>query len=273
MKKMSERIITDQEDFFNQNALHEKVYATNNIFHDYSNKEQVSGFNWLADRKCILEYGCGTGTSMDIFLQNRKSGDYKMYGVDIAGVAIQKAKEKYPNFEFYKISNNKIPQIAGNSLNAAYMFHVLHHATDHEDIFNEIYAKLEYGGKFLINDLCSNNPIIRMGRFVFLHLPRFVRDKFSGDDLVVHGGVPEKYKVDIETVVNQLRKAGFFIEEVGYGHLFFFVFAWMDRFVPVSRFKFILWIYRYFIAFERVLLKYTFFQKQAEVFSIKSIKR
>lgn len=269
---MNKNIITDQEAFFNQSALDEKVFKQKNIFYNYVNKEQVRGFNWLSESKSILEYGCGTGTSLDLFFKDRKKKDYTIYGVDIAELALEKAKKKYPDFKFYKISNNKIPQIKNNSLEAAYMLHVLHHSHNHEDIFNEIYSKLEDEGKFFLSDLSSSNFIVKLGRILFLYLPVFVRNKF-GDDLVVKGRIPEKYKVDIEKVVGQLKMTGFSVEEIGYGHLFFFIFGWLDRFIPLSKFKIVNFIYLNLIKLENWLLKYKPLQNQAEVFYIMAIKK
>lgn len=148
MKIPDSKIISDQEAFFNKNAEHKKNINLDSLFSVYANKEQLEGLKWIADKKNILEYGCGTGTSLDVFFKTRRRKDYQIYGVDIAGVAIKKAKENYPEFTFYKISNNKIPQIRDNSLDAVFMFHVLHHADKHEDIFKEIHKKLKKMAKF-----------------------------------------------------------------------------------------------------------------------------
>lgn len=49
------KIITDQELFFNQNALHEKASVEQTLFTEYANKKQVKTLNWLADKKNILD--------------------------------------------------------------------------------------------------------------------------------------------------------------------------------------------------------------------------
>lgn len=268
---MSKKIITDQEDFFNQNALIEKDHLADDIFSKYANKEQVSSLKWLDDKKVILDYGVGTATSIDVFLKNHDRGKYMFYGVDIAEQAIKKARKKYPEYKFYKISKNKIPQIKNNSIDGAYMFHVLHHARDHEAIFTSIYDKLNKNGKFLINDLSSNNAINKAGRNMFVHLPLFVKKRF-GDDLVVGESIPEKYKVDTNEILKKLRKVGFRIEKVEYGHLFFFVFGWIDRFIPFSKSKIILVLYYHLISLETRLLQYQFFKNKAEVLVIKCKK-
>lgn len=264
------QIIVDQEKFFNLNSARKRSFKQT-IFSEYANKEQIKSLKWITDCKIILEYGCGTGTSLDVFLKNRKINKYQIYGVDIAQLVINKAKENYPQYNFYKISNNKIPQIKNNSLDAVFMFHVLHHADKHKDIFKEIHKKLKKDGKFLINDLSSNNPINKTARSLFVHMPLFVKNKFS-DDLVVGESIPEKNKVSPQNVITQLKKAGFSIQEVGYGHLFFFIFAWLDKFVHLSGISFVENIYKQIIKIENTLLRYQFFQKYTEVFYIKCYK-
>jgi ubiquinone/menaquinone biosynthesis C-methylase UbiE len=268
------KIIKDQEKFFNEHSHHDYQISLEGLFNQYANKEQINTLRWIADCRTILEYGCGTGTSLDMFfnkIDKRAKKNYSMIGVDIAQLAIDKAKKKYPKFTFYKISNNKIPQIKNASLDGVFMFHVLHHARNHEDIFKEIHRKLKKNGKFLINDLSSNNPINKTARSVFVYMPSFVKQKFGGD-LVVGESIPDKYRVRPEKIVKQLKKIGFEIDEVGYGHLFFFLFEWVDKFIPFSKVSLINFIYKQLIKLEENLLHYTFFQKKTELFYIKCRK-
>jgi len=257
--------------FFNLNSQSEKKDNLCPFLYNYVNKEQIDGFKWISGAKRILEYGTGTGLSLDLFFKNRSQVKYNIIGVDIAGMAIEKVKIKYPKFQFYQIQNNKIPQVPDESFDAVFMFHVLHHSYNHTQIFKEINAKLKKGGRFLINDLSSNNIMIRIGRRLFIYFPRFIRNKFSYD-LVVNGCIPDKYKVDMNLVISQLKKTGFSIEEVGYGHLFFFIFVWFEALVPLTRNKIIGYIYKKLIDFEKYLLRYKFFQRKAELFYIKCIK-
>lgn len=273
MRKNNSKVIANQRLFFNLNAKKKlKGFFINKLFTQYVNEEAVKCFNWIKNSKSILDYGCGIGDSINFFLQNLPKKKYTIYGVDIAENVIVEAKKKYPQFNFYKILNNKIPQINDNSLDAVIMFHILHHSRNHLNIFKEVYSKLKKNGKYLIIDLSSNNFLVNLGRFFFLYLPTFIKDKFN-DDLVVDGNIPEKYKVDVNLVISQLKKSGFIIKELGYGHLFFFIFAWIDKFVPLSKNKMILYLYKKFINFEKYLLQYDFFNKQAEVFSIKCLKQ
>ncbi len=271
-KQKKGNIIKDQMRFFDLEANKKQSnYKNNSIFVNYSNKEQYLTLDWLKDKKVMLDYGCGTGNSLDGFFRNKNRKDYKVYGVDIAGEAVKKVKVKYPEFQFFQIKNNKIPQIKNNSLEAAHMLHILHHTRSHNQIFKEICSKLEPGGKFVINDLTSNNIFNKVARAFFIYSPKFVKQKFS-DDLVVEEYIPEKHKVNVDKVISSLKKIGFDIIEVGYGHLFFFLFEWIDRFLPLSRLKPVSNLYLFLIKMENLLLKYKIFQNQAELFYIKSIK-
>jgi ubiquinone/menaquinone biosynthesis C-methylase UbiE len=266
-------IIKDQEYFFNQNSTLERKSNISDFFYFYVNKEQIEGFKWLETAKRIMEYGCGTGNSLDRFFEDshRICSSYDIVGVDIAGAALEKARQNYPEFKFYKISENKIPQVQDNSLDAVFMFHVLHHSTDHAGIYKEVFLKLKKHGRFLINDLTSDNLFINTGRFLFTLIAPLVKNKFS-DDLVVDGKIPEKYRINITDELLALREAGFEIEKVGYGHLFFFVFGWIERYVPFSKFAPIKGFYNMLINFETFLLKYRFFQNNAGLFYVKCVK-
>ena len=270
---MPRKVVKDQKDFFNQNAKKDEKFDTGSFFYSYSNKEQFEGFDWLADKKTILEYGCGTGTSINRFFETgRKRTSYKFIGVDIANEAIKKARENFPEYKFYTIQDNKIQMVKDGSVSGAFLYHVLHHSEDHQIIFDEIYSKLAVGGKFLINDLSSRNPIIRFGRYMFSYLSPLVSKKFE-NDLVVEGKIPDKYPVSVKDKLAQLENAGFKIKKVGYGHLFFFVFEWIDKFIPLSRISLTRWFYNKLIALENYLLKYSFFNRYAELFYIFCEKR
>ena len=265
------KIQADQELFFNENSLMDKPIVASDIFYKYANKEQFYCFEWLESAKSILEYGCGSGTSLDIFFETRERSDYIIYGVDIAEIAVAKAKKLYPEFSFFKISDNKIPQMQNSSVEGAFMLHVLHHSRNHEDIFREIHAKLQNGGKFFLNDLSSRNPFIRLGRLMFALFSDLFKNKFP-EDLVVDGVIPDKYPVDIKLVLKQLENTGFKMLEVGDRPLFFFLFASLNKFVPLARFAPVRFVYEYLIKLENYLVKKTFLKNYSEVFFIKCVK-
>lgn len=86
--------------------------------------------------------------------------------------------------------------------------------------------------------------------------------------MVVEEMIPEKYKVDINGIVKLLKDVGFTIDEIGYGHLFFFLFAWIERFIPFSKSKAVGIILNKLMLLENKLLEFNFFKRRAELFYI-----
>lgn len=268
---MNQNVVTDQEKFFNLNAASHKVFDENDYFYRFAIKEQLMSLEWLSDSKKILEYGVGTGTSIDVFLRKRNVNDYDIYGVDIAEEAVKKAREKYPTYHFFKITDNNLDCVENDFFDSCYMFHLLHHASGYDRIFAEIAKKLKPGGRLVINDLSSNNLFIRLGRKLFATFPKLFKYKFE-EDLVVDGKIPDKYPVDPLMVVNLLENCGYKVEKVIYGHLFLHVFGWLDRLIPLSK----IGLYRSFLdllcKIENNLLKKSFWQNKAELFCILAVK-
>lgn len=266
------KVLKDQKKFFNLAAAKQVERPFDDFLMSYINHEQYRCFDWLADKRTLLDYGCGNAESIDVFFEKHNGKKYTITGVDIAEEAIKHASRKYPQFHFYTIKNNTIPQIKDKSLDGGYMIHVLHHAEGHEQIFKTIASKIKPGGKFFINDLTSNNPFIQLGRFFFTMMPQATQEKFS-DDLVIDGQIPDKYRIDIKTITKQLENAGFMIVTTGYGHLFFFLFCWFDRFVPLSKIPPLRYLYSLLMRFEHWLLQFRYFQNLSEVVFIQAIKK
>lgn len=268
---MKKQIIKNQELFFDLHAEKGTVELKRDLFFLYAIKETNICFDWISDKKILLDYGCGNGLSLDMFFFNRNRKDYQCCGVDISANSINVAKGKYPEYTFYKISNNKIPEIPGNAIQGAFLSHILHHSHEREAIFEEIYSKLAPSGKFFLIDLSSRNPLLKTGRFIFQLLPMSIKNKFS-NDLVVNGRIPEKLDVNIDDTVAALNKLGFKIVNIGYGHLFFFIFDWFEKFWPFSEVSWIAFFYKKIMKFEQYLLKFSFFKRKAELFYIQCEK-
>ena len=264
-------VATDQKAFFNANANVDKKVFSKKIFSEYVEKEQVHGFTWLNDCESLLDYGCGTGQTMDAFHDLYPESKVNFLGIDMAENAISVISKKYPNHEFIITSDNDIPSQFWGTFEGAYLLHVLHHSYDHEKLFEAINKCLIPGGKFFISDLSSRNPFIGLARNLFTYLPKSLKEKFS-DDLVVDGSIPEKYLVSIEETIVKLNACGFKIEVVGYGHLFVFVLGWFDRILPLSKNSIYSSLLGHLMRLEARLLRYRFFQNYAEVFYIECIK-
>lgn len=265
-------IINEQEKFFDLDSEIERV-AGKDPYYKFATKEVVAGFKWLGNLSSLLDYGCGVGQSLQQYLEVTGNYSCNVVGVDISTGAINKIKARFNNtrYSFYKISENKLEHIANTSMEGAYIIHVLHHTTNHEDIFREIHSKLVHNGKLFICDLTSNNLLIRFFRHVFILMPHFVKRRFN-DDLVVDDAIPNKYKVDISTVKKQLERTGFIIEDVGYGHLFVFVFSWLGKLTGLSSCSIYLKMYGLLAQLDDILLRIMPFRKQAELFYIRCTK-
>lgn len=266
-------IINNQKRFFDLNFRNQKTYKKNTFSNFYGEEAARNGFMWLKKKKRILDYGCGSGTSLDLYLDSTKNFNNEIIGVDISEEAIKQCKKKYPQYRFFKISHNLIPQIHEETLDAVYLTHILHHTRNHQSIFNEVSKKLKKGGKFFICDLTSNNPIINFARSFFSVLPISVKNEFK-DDLIVKGNIPDKYKVDVYKTIDKLEKSGFKIIEVNYNHLFLFFFFWINTIFNVNETKFApyLFLLKKVYRVEKLLLRYNLFKKRAHMFSIKCVK-
>lgn len=265
---MTNEVIKDQEYFFNEYSKKAHGKLVKDIPYYYANKEQIYGFDFLSSCKTILDYGCGVGYSIDLFFESGlDQRNYVFTGVDIASLALEKVKEKYPNFKFSKVDDNDLSFLEDSQFDGAYMIHVLHHSTGHQKMFNQIYVKLKPEGKFFLSDLSSANPFIRFGRWLYPLIGKFVKNKFE-DDLVIEGSIPDKYKVSRDQIASLLTQEGFTIIEVGNGHLFFFLLCWMNRFIPFMQIRLMAKPLNLLIALENKLTKMPFFKDYCEVFYI-----
>ncbi len=263
-----------QEQFFDQNATKNERVDSTTFFFPYVYKQLMNCLSWLQGSHTILDYGCGTGTSIDAYLisnKETKPEDVRFIGVDISEKSLEKARKQYPQGQFYKIVDHRVSQLQDGSIDAAFVSCVFHHTVEQQKILLEIYRVLKKGGKFFVCDLTESNPIINVGRAVFPILPNFIKDKFL-EDLVVEGKIPDKERVVAEQVRVQMSEAGFDIIETGYGHLFFFLFIWLDKFIPLTKLS---WERKLLARLEKLedkLLKHPAFQKKAHFFYIKGIK-
>lgn len=263
----------DQKKFFDQYAaVHKKQEPVNTFFYDLAVAELRRGFAWLSGCDSVLEYGCGTGDTIDLFLATSNFQPSRIVGIDLSEVSVQVARSRHP-YEFHVVSDNDLSFLAPASLEGAYMIGVLHHTESHQKIFDEVSRVLQPGGKFLILDLTKNNPFIGFARALFPYMPRRVKQMFP-DDLVIDETIPEKLRVETDATFVALERANFSIEHVEYGHLFYFVFDWLERFTRISisktRFKV---IYSWFYRLEKRLLTLGMFKRLAHVFVLRAVKR
>lgn len=267
------RVERDQEKFFDEfAAIHGQRRTALSFFAQLAEAEIYDGIRWLTDKTTILDYGCGVGEGINSFLRITNSKSARFIGIDLSKASIEIAKNRYPAYQFYVVPNNDLSFMPPCSIDGAYMFSVLHHSEHHQKIFDEISRVLERGGKFLIVDLTKNNPFIEFAHALFPYMPKRIKRMFP-DDLVIDDVIPEKLIVDVRATIDGLRKAGFAIEFIEYGHLFFFLFDWIERItgLRLSKTKFN-FVYLWFYNLEKSLLRLTFVRNRAHLFAIRAVK-
>lgn len=266
-------LVTDQKAFFDQNAAKLRpAYHDSKIIKEYINRQQIDGLTWLIGCKSILDYGSGTGETIGLLRSLFPKIQFDIHAVDISPRSLHLSKSLYPGISIETISDNKIRLAKKGTYDGAMMVHVLHHSKGHGEIFLEINRVLKKGGKFMINDLTSNNPFVGMLRSMYAFIPSTIKSHFK-DDLAIDEGIPEKYKISVSETLNSLKSAGFEITEVGYGHLFFFLFCWLDRLVNLTRYSIVKNIYSKLISLEYRLIAKTGLSKYCEVIYIYAIKK
>ena len=127
---------------------------------------------WQKDCRKILDYGCGNGLTIDTFFLVNPTKSPSFTGIDIAKAAVENCKIKYPKYQFFHVTNNDLSSLEQEKFDGAFLYHVLHHSTDHDRIFSAIYERLEKGGKFFITDLTSRNPFVSIGLRIFRYAPK-----------------------------------------------------------------------------------------------------
>jgi len=263
----------DQKKFFDDYAARsqQQAAAVHTFFAELATAEIRRGFSWLADRRAVLDYGCGTGRTIELFLDTTGARPERIIGIDLSDVSIDVARHRLP-FEFHVVSDDDLGFIPAASLDGAYMVYVLHHTGEHQKIFDQVARVLQPGGRFFVIDLTLHNPIIESARAVFPYMPSRVKHMFP-DDLVIDDTIPEKLPVEVDETIERLCRAGFHVEGTEYGHLAYFVFDWLERLtrLPLSHTRFKA-MYVALYRFEKRLLRFGFFQRRAHVFAVRAVK-
>jgi len=131
------------------------------------------------DRKRILDLGCGAG----YWTKRLNENIGKTIGVDISEEFLNKAKEKYPEIEFYKMDFHALDFI-DNSFDCIYADNVLEHSPYPQKVLSEIYRVLK-----------------NKGLLIALIPPDARNPQFSGPDHV--------WKTDKDEIEERLKEIGF----------------------------------------------------------------
>jgi ubiquinone/menaquinone biosynthesis C-methylase UbiE len=129
-----------------------------------------------SEKDSILDIGCGDGTRLSVL-----PGEYKT-GVDISRVAINLAKNNYPDIKFIKGDIERLP-FKDNLFDITYSAFVLEHLRNTERVISEMIRVTRNNGKIVLiapNYGAPNraSPVYRGSRIIKL-LQGYVRDIFS----------------------------------------------------------------------------------------------
>ena len=92
----------------------------------------------------ILEAGCNTGNDLNGF-----SDDFQVHGIDLSNYALEKAKEKHPNFDFKKASITELP-FENTSIDFVFTHKVLNYLDD-EELDKAISEMFRVTSRYVVN--------------------------------------------------------------------------------------------------------------------------
>jgi len=145
-------------------------HSRDNILHILNSK--------YSNRKTLLEIGCGLGYVVNYF--SAKSG-FQCSGADISSIAINKAKEKYNNYDFYcfDIQEKALNTEVTGKYDIVILNQVLWYVLENFNIvFNNVEKLLNSNGVFVISNAFTNEQ--RYGKDIvdgFGGLVQYVQNK------------------------------------------------------------------------------------------------
>jgi len=116
----------------------------------------------VSEGEICVDLGSGRGTDVLRMAGQTGRGGF-VYGVDIADSMLEKARinaEKLgiTNVQFLKSELSAIP-IPGGIVDLVISNCTINHAQDKQEVWNEIFRMLKKGGRFVISDIYSGEPV------------------------------------------------------------------------------------------------------------------
>jgi ubiquinone/menaquinone biosynthesis C-methylase UbiE len=99
----------------------------------------------LAPASRVIDVGCGAGW----FCEALAAAGHHPVGVDVAGEAIRRARERAPSVEFALVAANELPY-ADDSFDAAWLGETLEHVQDVIGLLEEIRRVLAPDGRLIL---------------------------------------------------------------------------------------------------------------------------
>ena len=113
-------------------------------FKDFLDKNNLS-----LEGKVVLDAGCGSGYSTKLI---QEFLPVELIGFDIMPSQIEKAKQAYPELNFF-VGSVLETHLDSDKFDAVFVFGILHHIPQWKDAITELYRVLKSGGVLLVEDL------------------------------------------------------------------------------------------------------------------------
>lgn len=129
------------------------------FFAEYKAKKLYTWLPEYHDKECsILDFGCGDGM-MTSFVK-KFFPVANVTGVDPSAKSIEQARELYNNISFQETDGITL-QLPDSSFDVIFAAGAFHHIdfADHEQHMKELYRVLKPGGRFVMFELNSYNPL------------------------------------------------------------------------------------------------------------------
>lgn len=175
----------DQFLFKTGNDVYDDFYAQvydylvfNNLKDDYEVGEIINKTTPSSTSK-ILDIGCGTGNQVVNFSQK----GYNIIGIDISPSMIEKAKEKYPNYNFQVSDANNSDIFTTNSFtHITCLYFTIYYFQNKKQLLQNIYKWLVPGGYFIVHlvDRKMFDPILPPGNPLMMVSPqRYAKERIT----------------------------------------------------------------------------------------------
>ncbi|MFY3791690.1 class I SAM-dependent methyltransferase [Bacillus firmus] len=140
-------------------------------------KEFLDKNNLSLEGKVVLDAGCGSGYSTKLI---QEFSPAELIGFDIMPSQIEKAKQAYPELNFF-VGSVLETHLDSDKFDAVLVFGILHHIPQWKDAITELYRVLKSGGVLLVEDLNKDASHFFATYFKLDHPPEayFTWDEFT----------------------------------------------------------------------------------------------
>ena len=126
----------------------------------------------LEDIGSVLDYGCGNGLHVKLWMHAFPKAD--LYFCDISSAGLRQLVDRYPEFELKcgEVKRNKAP-FDNSPFDVVVSVEVMEHVENLDDYLNDIFRLLKSGGVFIWTTPCAN-------RFSVEHIFNIITHQIEG---------------------------------------------------------------------------------------------